>query len=245
MKKASLALVIGAALALSACGSDKKETNSAPAEITTETQQHSYALGARMGSFAKEQLETQEKLGLASDKEALAAGFLEAYNGNPQFTEEEINAFVETFSMKFQAAEQAQAAAEAELAKAASATYFAENGAKEGVVTTDSGLQYEVLTEGEGAKPAAEDTVRVHYHGTLLDGTVFDSSVDRGEPAEFPLNRVIPGWTEGVQLMNVGSKYRFHIPSDLAYGARSTGKIKANSTLIFEVELLDIAPFEN
>ncbi|WP_297895781.1 FKBP-type peptidyl-prolyl cis-trans isomerase [Shewanella sp.] len=119
--------------------------------------------------------------------------------------------------------------------------FLAQNKTKEGVITTASGLQYQVLTQGEGTvHPKASDTVTVHYHGTLIDGTVFDSSVDRGEPIAFPLNRVIKGWTEGVQLMVVGDKYRFFIPSDLAYGNRSTGKIGGGSVLIFDVELLKI-----
>lgn len=119
--------------------------------------------------------------------------------------------------------------------------FLEENAKKEGIKTTDSGLQYEVLKEGEGEQPAATDVVEVHYHGTLIDGTVFDSSVDRGEPTSFPLNRVIPGWTEGVQLMKEGAKYRFYVPQDLAYGERGAGAdIKPFSTLIFEVELLDI-----
>ena len=119
--------------------------------------------------------------------------------------------------------------------------YLAENGKKEGVVTTDSGLQYEVLKEAKGAKPSATDQVTVHYHGMLINGDVFDSSVDRGSPATFPLNGVIKGWTEGVQLMPVGSKFKFTIPSDLAYGDRgSPPKIQGGATLIFEVELLSI-----
>lgn len=109
------------------------------------------------------------------------------------------------------------------------------------VVELPDGLQYKIMKQGAGPKPTASDTVKVHYHGTLIDGTVFDSSVDRGEPVEFPLNQVIKGWTEGVQLMNVGSKFKFFIPSELAYGDRSAGpKISPNSTLIFEVELISI-----
>lgn len=119
--------------------------------------------------------------------------------------------------------------------------YLAANALKEGVITTESGLQYEVLKAGNGKKPAATDRVKVHYHGTLIDGTVFDSSVDRGEPITFALNQVIAGWTEGVQLMNVGSKYRFTIPYHLAYGERGAGQqIPPYATLIFEVELLGI-----
>lgn len=119
--------------------------------------------------------------------------------------------------------------------------FLAENAKRPEVKVTDSGLQYEVLKEGEGASPTATETVEVHYHGTLIDGTVFDSSVDRGQTIEFPLNQVIPGWTEGVQLMKEGAKYRFFIPYQLAYGARgSGGKIPPYSALIFDVELFQV-----
>ena len=118
--------------------------------------------------------------------------------------------------------------------------FLAENALKDGVVTTESGLQYEVIKMGKGKKPSATDRVKVHYHGTLINGTVFDSSVERGEPITFGLNQVIKGWTEGVQLMPIGSKFRFYIPQELGYGAQSAGSIPPYSTLIFEVELLDI-----
>lgn len=132
----------------------------------------------------------------------------------------------------------------AEASKAASAgniAYLAENGNKDGVTTTDSGLQYEVITKGEGTEsPAATDQVKTHYHGTLTDGTVFDSSVARGEPITFPVNGVIKGWVEALQLMHVGDKWKLTVPSELAYGAQAQGQIPANSVLIFEVELIEI-----
>jgi len=140
-------------------------------------------------------------------------------------------------------AQQMKAAEEkASAAKAEGEKFLAENAARDGVSTTDSGLQYEVLTAAEdGAMPSIDDTVTVHYAGTLIDGTEFDSSIARGEPASFPLKGVIPGWTEGLQLMNVGSKFRFVIPSDLAYGDRGAGQnIGPGETLVFEVELLEI-----
>ena len=122
----------------------------------------------------------------------------------------------------------------------AGAAFLAENGKRDGVVTTDSGLQYEVMTAGTGPKPGINDSVSTHYHGTLIDGSVFDSSVERGQPATFPLKGVIRGWTEALQLMPVGSKYKLFIPPNLAYGNRETGSIPPQSTLVFEVELLEI-----
>lgn len=125
--------------------------------------------------------------------------------------------------------------------KVAGTTFLAENGKKTNIKTTASGLQYEVLTEGKGKKPTASDNVTVHYKGTTIDGKEFDSSYGRGEPTSFPLNQVIPGWTEGVQLMSEGSKYKFYIPSNLAYGEQGAGgTIGPNETLIFEVELIKI-----
>jgi FKBP-type peptidyl-prolyl cis-trans isomerase len=140
---------------------------------------------------------------------------------------------------------QEEKAKKSEGAKIAGAAFLEKNKTAEGVKVTASGLQYKVIKEGSGEHPKATDKVKVHYHGTLIDGTVFDSSVQRGEPISFGLNQVIPGWTEGVQLMTPGSKYIFYIPSNLAYGDREAGKIPPGSTLIFEVELFNIeAPTE-
>ena len=136
---------------------------------------------------------------------------------------------------------QALQAKVSEAAKQAGTAFLAENAKREGVVTLESGLQYEVVTEGNGATPSAADQVKVHYHGSLIDGTVFDSSVQRGEPATFGVTQVISGWVEALQLMPVGSKWRLFIPSDLAYGAQGAGQhIAPYSTLVFEVELLEI-----
>jgi len=135
---------------------------------------------------------------------------------------------------------QAEAQQKAEAAAAEGRAFLVENAKREGVVVLESGLQYEVLTAGEGAKPSREDSVRTHYHGTLIDGSVFDSSYQRGQPAEFPVGGVIAGWTEALQLMNAGSKWRLYVPSELAYGAQGVGSIPPHSTLVFDVELLDV-----
>jgi len=165
----------------------------------------------------------------------MSAGIAAALSGdNSKMDPATANQVVQAFMQK----QQESAGAEA---KKEGADFLAANKSKPGIKTTASGLQYEVLKEGTGASPAATDKVNVHYHGTLINGKVFDSSVDRGKPISFPLNGVISGWTEGLQLMKEGGKTRFFIPENLAYGARGTGAdIKPYSTLIFEVELLNI-----
>ncbi|RPD98538.1 FKBP-type peptidyl-prolyl cis-trans isomerase [Aureibaculum marinum] len=161
-------------------------------------------------------------------------------------TDSIIRAYMQKKQIEEQEKQKAEAMAKAEKEyadiKEEGEKFLEENKTKEGVQTTESGLQYIVLKEGTGEKPTATSRVKVHYHGTLIDGTVFDSSVDRGQPAEFGVNQVIKGWTEGLQLMPVGSKFKFFIPQDLAYGAfpRPNGPIKPFSTLIFEVELLEV-----
>ena len=207
-----------------------------PAAVKLETSADSvsYAIGVLVGANNKQQLETAP--GSAEmNIEAMAAAFRLASLGEElEIAEEDANAIVQNF---FRDASEREAQANLEVGN----KFLEENKAREGVTTTESGLQYEVLTEGTGEKPGATDKVRVHYHGTLIDGTVFDSSVDRGEPAVFGVNQVIPGWTEALQLMPVGSKWKVFIPSDLAYGPRGAGAdIGPNAALIFEVELLEI-----
>lgn len=172
---------------------------------------------------------------LTISREAMSRGVYDGVCKNEKslMTIEEAQKFIETAIKDAQERKFGPVKAEGE-------KFLADNAQREGVVVTESGLQYEVIAEGKGPKPTAEQTVKVHYTGTLIDGTVFDSSVERGEPAEFILNRVIPGWTEGVQLMSKGAKYKFYIPYNLGYGERGAGEnIPPYSTLIFEVELLD------
>lgn len=175
------------------------------------------------------------------DHQALMDGLRDALENRPsKVTPEDTQTAMAELMKQFQAQAEARAAAEPNENGKAGETYRAENAKKEGVTTTKSGLQIQTIKEGTGDAPKATDTVKVHYTGTLIDGTKFDSSVDRGQPAEFPLNGVIAGWTEGLQLMKVGGKSRLVIPPEIGYGARGSGPIPANSTLIFEVELIEI-----
>lgn len=196
----------------------------------------SYAWGLAMGAQLKGM--GVETLNSESFKDGVKVAF---DGGEPAMPMEEAQKLLNDYMADLQAKAEEVAAKEAAEAKKVGEEFLAENGKKAEVKTTESGLQYVVEKEGEGAQPTAEDEVTVHYTGKLLDGTVFDSSVSRGEPATFPLNRVIPGWTEGVQLMKEGGKYIFFIPSDLAYGEHGVpGAIPAHSTLIFEVELIKV-----
>ena len=163
-------------------------------------------------------------------------------NGKPLLAEAEAKSLRDAFTKRLQAKMDAEAAVASEKNRSEGAAFLARNKAVKGVFTTPSGLQYSILRQGAGPRPKPAETVRVNYHGTLLDGTVFDSSYDRGQPAEFALNQVIPGWTEGVGMMPVGGKYRFWIPSDLAYGAKGPPGIGPNATLVFDVELMGILP---
>ncbi|MFT2111223.1 FKBP-type peptidyl-prolyl cis-trans isomerase [Marinomonas sp. 2405UD68-3] len=175
------------------------------------------------------------------DLETFIKGFKDAYAGKQlSMTEEEIEASIQAFQQeKIAEAQREQEKLAAEAAEK-NASWFAELDKTDGVMKTESGLMYKAITTSEGKSPIETDTVKVNYEGSLVDGTVFDSSYERGEPISFPLNQVIPGWTEGLQLMTVGSKYELYIPADLAYGPGGTGPIPPNSPLKFVVELLDI-----
>ncbi|MCD5971587.1 FKBP-type peptidyl-prolyl cis-trans isomerase [Pseudomonas quasicaspiana] len=199
--------------------------------LSTDETRVSYGIGRQLGG----QLRDNPPPGVNLD--AILAGLTDAFGGKPsRVGEEEMAASFKVIREIMQA----EAVVKAEQAAGAGLAYLAENGKREGVTTLPSGLQFEVLTTGTGAKPTREDQVRTHYHGMLTDGTVFDSSYERGEPAEFPVGGVIAGWTEALQLMNAGSKWRLHVPSELAYGAQGVGSIPPHSVLVFDVELLDV-----
>ena len=188
----------------------------------------SYSLGVNISAGLRQQ-------GFEiSDYESFTQGIKDAFESNIQLDSNEINDILNTEYQRIQSKSYEEIIAK-------SKEFLAENAKREGVVELESGLQYEVITEGNGAKPSLSDTVTTHYHGTLPNGTVFDSSVDRGQPASFPVSGVIKGWTEALQLMNVGSKYKLFVPSDLAYGAQGAGNdIGPHQALVFEVELLEI-----
>ncbi|MDT8399986.1 MAG: FKBP-type peptidyl-prolyl cis-trans isomerase [Pseudomonadales bacterium] len=231
MKLTSFATSSMAVLTL-CCGT---QTLAQTIDLDTDEGKAGYSIGVNIGMNLSSQ-------GIAEDLDvqSLIAGMTDALNGaNLQMTEDEILAAIQEFTVLQQAKAQSEQASIAQQGR----DFLTQNAGKAGVKTTASGLQYEVITASSDASalsPKATDTVNVHYHGTLIDGSVFDSSVDRGEPISFPLDGVIPGWTEGLQLMKVGDKFRFFVPSELAYGANGAGPIPPNSTLIFEVELLGI-----
>jgi len=227
--------IASAALAttlLSACSQGQKE----PVTLMTQIDSVSYAIGTDIGAnFKRSKLDNV-------NIDALAMGLRDGIDSAAMMDPEMARTVIQGYMMKLQEAKLAEEREKGEANRIAGEQYLAENAKKKGVEVTASGLQYEVITMGKGPKPLATDQVKVHYAGTLTDGTPFDSSVERGEPAVFPLGGVIPGWVEAIQLMPVGSKWKLTIPGDLAYGPSGGpgGSIPPNSTLVFEVELLEI-----
>ena len=204
--------------------------------LKTLEDQASYAIGLDIGRSMLAD-------GAELNADFVAQGILDAMKkSKPLLTDEECRAVMTAYSREMKAKAAAKLKPIADKNAKAGADFLAANKQKKGVITTESGLQYQVVKNGTGAMPKATNVVRVHYHGQLLDGTVFDSSIERKEPAEFPVSRVIPGWTEALQKMKVGDKWRLFIPSELAYGEGGTpgGEIGPNQVLVFDVELLDI-----
>ena len=231
MKKVNVVLATAVvAFGVFATSCDSKRSVS----LKTGVDSVSYALGIANGAMFEQSLKNFP--GDPIDVDLLVIGLELAMKGDSsamKMTAEEAQAFLQLYFTEAQVKDANKTRDEGE-------KFLTDNKAKNGVITTESGLQYKVITEGTGDKPTAEDRVSVHYTGTLLDGTQFDSSLDRGEPSTFGVSQVIRGWTEGLQIMPVGSKYEFWIPSDLAYGERGSQNIKPNSVLHFEVELLEI-----
>lgn len=200
-------------------------------DLSSDEGRVSYGIGRQLGGQLRENPPPGVSL------EAILAGLSDAFGGQAsRVSESDLSASFQVIRERMQA----ESAAKAEAAAGEGRAYLAENAKREGVTVLPSGLQYEVLVAGEGAKPSRDDHVRTHYHGTLIDGSVFDSSYERGQPAEFPVGGVIAGWVEALQLMNTGSKWRLHVPSELAYGAQGVGSIPPHSVLVFDVELLEI-----
>lgn len=225
----AVGMMVLASTSLSAC---KKPWEKKPEGDNAKA---GYSVGYMTGKSSAEHITTL-------DVDQFVKGFQDAYAKKPgALTEDEMKAALMAFETRLRADAMAKSQKDAAEGSAKATAYLAENAKKAGVKTTATGLQYEVIKEGTGAKPAATSNVTVNYEGKLLDGTIFDSSIQRKEPATFPLNRVIPGWTEGLQLMSEGAKYKFTIPAKLAYGEQGAGPIPPNSTLIFEVELLKVA----
>ncbi|MCK3658145.1 peptidylprolyl isomerase [Pasteurellaceae bacterium Pebbles2] len=243
-KISTLALLISAVIATTACN-DKEKTETAQAQTATQNagdvKDPSYAVGALFGTDLKGVVEAQKGV-VEYDQEKLLAGVKDALNGKVDLTNPDLASTLKGLDEKLRTASQAKATEQVQKAKTDGEKLVAEFKKKDGVKETKSGLLYRIEKAGEGDTIKATDIVKVHYTGKLPDGTVFDTSLTRGKPAEFALNQVIPGWTEGLQLVKKGAKMELVIPPALAYGEQDLGTIPANSTLYFEVEVLDVKP---
>lgn len=223
-----------ASVAMLTLACNAQPQGSAAVDLKNEQDSASYAIGASIGGNLKQQ-------GAEVNADMLAAGLKDALAGQSKLTDEQMQTVLMAFQERAMKKQQEEMSKKGEANQKKGVDFLAANEKKEGVKKTASGLQYKVIKEGNGKKPSATDQVTVHYTGTLIDGTKFDSSVDRGQPATFGLNQVIPGWTEGLQLMSEGSKYMLYIPSELGYGANGAGgSIGPNEVLVFEVELIKI-----
>lgn len=205
-------------------------------------ERNAYALGASLGSYMQNSLEEQKTIGINLDNAQLLAGVQDAFNGKSKMTDAEVEETLRQFEGQVKEAADKKMKEESASNEKKGAEYREKYAKEKGVVKTKSGLLYKIEKEGTGAKPKADETVVVHYKGSLIDGTEFDSSYTRNEPLTIPLNSVIKGWTEGLVNLKKGGKMQLVIPADLAYGENGVPGIPANSTLVFDVELLDIKP---
>lgn len=235
MKKTFFAIAIAGII--TGCSSDSSTQTETDPLLETSDQKVSYGMGLVLGERMSNDLP-----GLQMDQFLQGIQHGHAGGEEARMTPEEIQAALQEYQQTMQQEQAANMEKMAEDNKTAGETFLAENAEREEVMTTESGLQYEVIEEGDGEKPTASDQVKVHYTGELLNGDVFDSSRERGEPVTFGLSQVIPGWTEGLQLMPEGSRYKLYIPSELAYGPGGNRSIGPNETLVFDVELLEINP---
>lgn len=236
MKRKSLLLagLLSSAVILVGCNQTEQEQEPESAELETLEQKVNYVFGMNLA-------ENLAQGGVTIEPEAFAQALRDKRDGvEPRLSEEETREVMETFQEQEMARREGETEAQATANREEAEAFFSENLEEEGVSETESGLQYKVLEEGDGATPSETDTVVVHYRGRLLDGTEFDSSYERDQPASFAVNSVIAGWTEALQMMPVGSKWELYIPSDLAYGPGGNGPIPPNAALIFEVELLEV-----
>ncbi len=233
---ASPAMKQGAPAPAGAAAKPPVDTQAIDAKFKTEKEKYSYMVGM---DVARSLLQIKDEIDAATVVQALQATLK---GEKTTLSEPEAMAVRQEFMQKLQGKQAAKMKEDADKNEKEGEAFLAKNKDKPGVKVTASGLQYEVVKQGTGPKPKATDVVKVDYTGTKIDGTKFDSSVDRGQPATFPLNQVVPGWTEGLQLMPVGSEYKFYIPSKLGYGERGPGPIGANATLIFDVKLIGIEP---
>lgn len=227
------------AMLASACSNTATGQKERAIALTSTNDSVSYSIGTDIGRNIHTQM---KQSGLDSlNYDAMFAGMRDAIDSTDRISEDRAKDMVQTYMMAAQQKVMAKKQAEGEAQKAEGEKFLAENSKKPGVITTTSGLQYEVVTMGKGPKPAQSDTVRVNYEGKLLNGNVFDSSYKNGAPIDYPVAKFVPGWVEALQLMPTGSKFKLYVPSELAYGARGAGEdIPPNSTLVFELELLDI-----
>ncbi|WP_339804692.1 FKBP-type peptidyl-prolyl cis-trans isomerase [uncultured Marinobacter sp.] len=235
MRKTLIALAVTGAMA--GCSAGSQNNAQVESALENDGQKVSYGMGLILGERMRSDLPDLEM-------DQFLEGFRHGHAGDDsaRMTREEVQTALTTYQRTLQEQQMAEVEKMAEDNRTAGEAFLSENGERDEVTVTESGLQYEVLEDGEGDRPAATDQVRVHYTGELISGDVFDSSRERGEPVTFGLNQVIPGWTEGLQLMPEGSRYRLYIPSDLAYGPGGNQAIGPNETLIFDVELLEINP---